>query len=191
MYATRLICALTGASALMLMSVSTVQTQTPQHAGHHGSGNSSRVKGPLPEAVRAATEKFRDVDAAIAAGYMLNGGCVSGPQEGAMGVHYAKFDLFDAMLNVDEPEVLVYEPRNGRLHLVAAEYVTPAAAWDAASPMATPQLMGHLLHLTPGPNRYGPDAFYELHVWAWKDNPRGTFADWNPNVSCASWPSSS
>jgi len=21
-------------------------------------------------------------------------------------------------------------------------------------------------------------------VWAWKDNPNGTFANWNPNVSC-------
>ncbi|HEX2339612.1 MAG TPA: hypothetical protein VHI98_03955 [Vicinamibacterales bacterium] len=36
-----------------------------------------------------------------------------------------------------------------------------------------------------GPTRYGPDSFYELHVWAWKNNPRGTFAEWNPNVSCA------
>jgi len=191
MCATRMICALTGASALMLMSVSTVQTQTTQHAGHHVSATSSPVKGPLPEAVRRATEQFRDVDAAIAAGYVLNGGCVSGPEEGAMGVHYAKFGLFDATLNVEEPEVLVYEPRNGRLHLVAAEYVTPAAAWDPPNSPLTPQLMGHLLHFAPGPNRYGPDAFYELHVWAWKDNPRGTFADFNPNVSCANWPGSS
>jgi hypothetical protein len=27
-------------------------------------------------------------------------------------------------------------------------------------------------------------AFYELHVWAWKNNPSGMFTDWNPNVSC-------
>jgi hypothetical protein len=25
---------------------------------------------------------------------------------------------------------------------------------------------------------------YELHVWAWKDNPHGAFVDWHPNVSC-------
>ena len=47
--------------------------------------------------------------------------------------------------------------------------------------------MGHLFHFAPGPNRYGPTPFYELHVWAWKNNPSGTFADWNPNVSCAAW----
>ena len=36
-------------------------------------------------------------------------------------------------------------------------------------------------------NLNGPPAFYELHVWAWKDNPRGSFADWNPSVSCDAW----
>jgi hypothetical protein len=30
----------------------------------------------------------------------------------------------------------------------------------------------------------GLDPFYTLHVWAWKDNPNGTFTNWNPNVSC-------
>jgi hypothetical protein len=188
---TRVIWALTAASILTCVPVSTVRTQAMQHSGQHGSVNAGRVGGPLPAAVRQATEQFRDVSAALAAGYVQNGGCVSGSEEGAMGVHYAKFALFDAILDVEQPEVLVYEPRNGRLHLVAAEYVTPAAAWDPPNKPATPQLMEHLLHFAPGPNRYGPDAFYELHVWAWKDNPRGTFADWNPRVSCSEWPGSS
>jgi hypothetical protein len=105
-----------------------------------------------------------------------------------MGVHYSNFDLFDGEIDVQNPEVLVYEPRNGRLHLVAAEYVTPAGAWDPNhGPFEKPELMGHLFHFAPGPNRYGPDAFYELHVWAWKNNPSGTFADWNPKVSCGDW----
>jgi hypothetical protein len=46
---------------------------------------------------------------------------------------------------------------------------------------------GNLFHFAPGPNRYGPPAFYELHVWAWKDNRRGSFADWNPTASCEEW----
>jgi hypothetical protein len=53
----------------------------------------------------------------------------------------------------------------------------------------TPQLAGHLLNYVAGPNRYGSGAFYELHVWAWQRNNHGTFADWNPNVSCAAWQS--
>ncbi len=35
-----------------------------------------------------------------------------------------------------------------------------------------------------GPNRYRIPGFYDLHVWAWKGNPLGTFADWNSRVSC-------
>jgi hypothetical protein len=170
-----LLAGLTAASLALPVSVG-----VPRAAGMSDGG------GPtLVDAVRAATARFRNVDTALAEGYVPNGGCVSGPEQGAMGVHLAKFSLFDAVLDVNSPEVLVYEPRQGGLHLVAAEYVTPAAAWNAAHPEATPQLNGHLLHFNNGPNRYGPDAFYELHVWAWRLNTSGPFADWNPRVSCA------
>jgi hypothetical protein len=41
-----------------------------------------------------------------------------------------------------------------------------------------------LMNLVPSPNRYGLPAFYEMHVWAWEDNPKGSFADWNTRVNC-------
>lgn len=174
--------ALTAVSLLAVTPFSGVRAQTAQHASHQD------IRGPLLEAVRQATARFRDVNNATAAGYAQFQGCVSGPQEGAMGVHYANSTLFDDKVDVAQPEVLVYEPKNGRLHLVAAEYVAPADAWNATHEDSDkPNLMGHLFHFTPGPNRYGADAFYELHVWAWKDNPNGSFADWNPAVSCAPW----
>jgi hypothetical protein len=89
-----------------------------------------------------------------------------------------KLSLFDDVLDVEEPEALVYEPKNNRLQLVAAEYITPAAAWHATHADGDqPTLMGHLFHFVPGPNRYGSAPFYELHVWAWKNNSNGTFAD--------------
>ena len=178
-----LIWGLTAASLLTPASVRVVRTEGPPHANHDGP-----TRGPLPEAVRQATERFRDVNDAIAAGYVQFGGCVSGPEEGVMGVHFSNFALFDDKLDVEHPESLVYEPRNGRLHLVAAEYITPAEAWEAShDDFDLPHLMGHLFHFAPGPNRYGPPAFYELHVWAWKDNPHGSFADWNPKASCEDW----
>ncbi len=139
----------------------------------------------LIDIVREATAKFRDPAEALAAGYAPFQGCVSGPEEGAMGLHLAKGSLFDGVLDPTTPEVLVYEPRHGRMHLVAVEYVTPAPAWHALHPDEQPDVAGHLLHFAPGPNRYGPEPFYELHVWAWKLNPNGAFADWNPRVSCA------
>lgn len=116
MNAKHLIWGLTAASLLTPASVSVVRTESAQHGNHD-----SLVRGPLPEAVRDATEDFRDLNDALAAGYVQNGGCVSGPEEGAMGVHFAKLNLFDGQVDVQTPEVLVYEPRNGRLRLVAAE----------------------------------------------------------------------
>ena len=173
---------LSAAALLTLGSLSIVSAQSGPHATHGGAG------GPAADAVRQATERFKDVNNAIAAGYVQFQGCVSGPEKGAMGVHYSNFSLFDGVIDVANPEVLVYEPKDGRLQLVAAEYVVPAEAWDPThDPFDKPNLMGQLFHFAPGPNRYGPIPFYELHVWAWKNNPSGTFADWNPNVSCAPW----
>jgi hypothetical protein len=103
-----------------------------------------------------------------------------------MGVHYyVKFTLFDGRLEVEQPEALVYEPKkNGRLELVAVEYITPAEAWHASH---APGVQPAPVSFCPRPQSLRPAAFYELHVRAWKNNPRGEFADWNPNVSCAAW----
>ena len=77
----------------------------------------------------------------------------------------------------------MYEPKNGRLELVGVEYIVLADQWDAENP-APPVLMGQVFNYVGRPNRYGIPAFYELHVWAARDNPNGAFADWNPRVSC-------
>jgi hypothetical protein len=138
----------------------------------------------LPETVRQSVEQFQDVQAATDAGYGLLHGCVSGPTGGAMGIHYANGDIVgDGEIDVQQPEALIYEQSYGQLHLVAVEYVVLAEAWDA-NHQAPPVLMGQLFNYNGAPNRYGLPAFYELHVWAWKHNPNGVFADWNPNVSC-------
>ena len=101
-----------------------------------------------------------------------------------MGVHYANGKLAgDGMLDAATPEALLYEPKDGRLQLVGVEYVVIAEDWHA-SHAAPPVLMGQLFNYVSAPNRYGLPAFYELHVWAWKHNPAGLFADWNPRVSC-------
>jgi len=139
---------------------------------------------PLVAAVRTATEQFKNADAATSAGYALLHGCVSGPQEGAMGIHLANGGLVgDGMLDPTRPEALLYEVRNGRRELLGVEYVVLAEAWHAHSE-APPVLMGQLFNYVSSPNRFGLPPFYELHVWAWKANPRGTFADFNPNVTC-------
>jgi hypothetical protein len=138
----------------------------------------------LVDEVRRVTKPYQEITAATAAGYAPFLGCVSNAQGGAMGVHYVNGDLVgDGKLDASRPEALMYEPRRGRLELVGVEYIVIAAAWDAAS-KTPPTLMGHVFHYQPSPNRYGIPAFYALHVWAWKANPHGMFADWNPKVSC-------
>ena len=131
---------------------------------------------PLAEAVRAATEKYKDPAAAIAAGYVPMP-CVSGPVTGAMGLHYANpAYLEDNTIDVAKPEALMYEPQaDGTMELLGVEFIT------FTGPTV---LQGHLFHLTGAPNRYGLDPFYELHVWAWRENPAGAFSDFNPDVSC-------
>jgi hypothetical protein len=142
----------------------------------------------LVKAVRDATERFRDVTVAEQPSegpYELRFGCVSGGDFGAMGVHFVNFALVgDGVIDVTKPELLVYEPaKNGHLNLVAADYLVDAAQWNASHD-APPELGGQLFHLFDAPNRFNLPAFYTLHVWAWKDNPNGTFTNWNPNVSC-------
>uniref|UniRef100_UPI0026136DFC hypothetical protein n=1 Tax=uncultured Rhizobium sp. TaxID=155567 RepID=UPI0026136DFC len=124
-----------------------------------------------------ANDRFTNVETAVREGYAPIP-CASGIEGGAMGIHYVNGNLIkDDKVELGKPEAVMYEPGpDGRMKLVAVEYITtkgPAA------------LGGQLFSFTGAPNRYGLPAFYELHVWAWRDNPKGAFADMNPTVSCA------
>ena len=148
------------------------------------SSNQPEPGDTLVKTVRQATAGFKNVEAAKAAGYGLFHGCVSGPERGAMGIHFVNGDLVgDGEVDPLQPEALIYELRNGELQFVGVEYVVIAEAWDAAHE-TPPTLMGQVFHYVGAPNRYRIPAFYELHVWAWKQNPSGMFTDWNPKVSC-------
>ncbi len=138
----------------------------------------------LVEVVREATRPFIDVNAAIAAGYGPFLGCVSGPDHGAMGVHYVNGALVaDGEIDGSQPEALIYEPSGNRLRLVGVEFIVDATTWLAHHP-APPVLEGQTFQFVSSPNRYALPAFFELHVWAWRDNPNGAFVDWNTRVTC-------
>lgn len=152
------------------------------YASHDGGSNLSRV--------RHATEQFRSLTVAETSGYGqlvdANGiACIDMPGMGAMGVHYVKGSLVgDGAIDALTPEAVVYEPdERGRLRLVAVEYVVFQDAWDAQH-IARPSLFGQPFDLTAAGNRYGLPAFYSLHAWLFKRNAAGTFAMWNPNVTC-------
>jgi hypothetical protein len=149
----------------------------------------------LVEIVRNATQQYQNVNKATAAGYSPVLGCVSGSDHGAMGIHYVNTTLLNGPLDATKPQALIYEPTsNGQYKLVGVEFIILASALPAD---AAPELEGHLMLYVDGPsasrpkappNRYGLPAFFELHVWAWRDNPQGPFVDWNNHVSCAGDP---
>jgi hypothetical protein len=160
------------AAMSLLLCISAVASAQPPDVG-----------SPLVAKVRGATARYQDINVALAEGWAPATPCVSGPSEGAMGVHLVlPTRVQDGLLNADQPEALIYEPlSNGAMRLVGVEFIVLSDLWKGAGP---PALEGNLLNFVGAPNRYGLPAFYELHVWAWQHNPKGNFADWNTSVSC-------
>jgi hypothetical protein len=130
--------------------------------------------------IREATAKFKTTEAAEAAGYKRVTDCVEHQPQGAMGYHFQNNDLLDTTLDLEHPEVLVYEKMpDGSFQLNGVEFLVPIAAWKSADP---PRIMGRDLIKA---NSIG---FWFLHVWTWKASPAGLFAPWNPDVKCVDGP---
>jgi hypothetical protein len=140
---------------------------------------------------RAATARFNSLNQAATAGYGLPPApaplheCIASfvAGEGAMGFHYINGALLDATLDPTRPEALVYAAdTNGQLRLVALEFVIFKSDWPSEH---APMLFGEMFMEVTVPNRYEiPAPFWALHAWVWEDNPAGTFANFNPAVSC-------
>lgn len=130
------------------------------------------------ETLRKATNAFHDLAAADAAGYpSALGGCAADSTLGGMGHHLIDRPAFDGKLDITHPEMLVYAPLgNGKVELVAVEYVVPYSVVPRTA--TAPRLFGQDL------NHYDKFNYWELHVWAWRKNSAGLFADWNPEIKC-------
>ena len=158
---------------------------SPARAEEDHSHGGVAPNNPLAKTVRQITEPYKDVSAAEKAGYALAFGCVSGPDSGAMGLHYVNMPLvMDGQIDAMHPEIILYEPvESGGVRLVGADYLVLADAWDKTHSTA-PELMGQKFQQFEAPNRFGLPRFYTLHVWAWKENPTGTFVNWHSKISC-------
>ena len=165
--------------------------------------------------LEAMAEKYADASAALADGFIRDpsGMCVTAEMvglpasAGAMGVHYlhpARLGMVpdaprpngtDGVVDLNQPEVLVYEPQaDGSERLVAVEYLVFQEPWAAAGNDAAPELFGEpFVSMIDDPSTeadeaHGFEPHYELHVWFPRDNPTGRFAEFNPAVSCANAP---
>jgi len=134
--------------ALTMGSMVTRQA-TAQSAHDHAAASKARAvtaaQGALLQAVRESTARFKDVSVAEAEGYSLLFGCVSGPDAGAMGLHYVNMSLVGSgIVDATKPQIIIYEPQaDGHLQLIGAYFLVLADQWDRAHPgQGAPQLMG-------------------------------------------------
>ncbi len=163
------------------------------------------------DALRAATEKYKDVNVALADGFIPDpsGHCVSAeaeglpPEWGSMGIHYlnpAKLKITGDKPRVDgmsthtdfmAPAILLYEPQeDGSMELVGIENLVFEKAWMAAGHSGPPMVNGREWdHMsdnpdTPGDEAHGFMPHFDQHVWLYRKNPAGDLTPFNPNVTC-------
>ena len=164
---------------------------------------------PSLETIRVMTERFADVNVALAEGYVPDVQCVDATiaglpvEDGAMGVHYLRMDLLKIeeqeprvsgfARNTDflQPSILLYEPQaDGSMELVGLENVVFEVAWDADGRTEPPAFHGIPYtymaddSTTAHDEAHGFAPHFERHVWLYRENPRGQFAEFNPNVTC-------
>ena len=167
---------------------------------------------PTLEQVRAATERFQDVKVAVAEGYVRDPVNICDTADmmgrpaslGAMGIHYFRPDLLGISAppnpRVDgngthtdflKPGILIYEPQaDGSLKLVAVENLVFQKSWHAAGNAKPPSFHGvqyDTMQDDPATKIDEAHMFephYDRHVWLYRVNPNGMFAQFNPKVSC-------
>lgn len=193
-------------ASLIALSLAAVMSRPASVAPTPASAN------PDLAAVRAATERFRDVNVALAEGYVRDpmnicetAELMGQPAEyGVMGIHFFRPDLLGITAppnpRVDgtgthtdftKPSILIYEPRrDGSLDLVAVENLVFIKAWEAAGNTAPPSFQGVPYdRMVDDPATKADEAHmfephYDRHVWLYRENPRGIFAQFNPNATC-------
>jgi hypothetical protein len=103
-----------------------------------------------------------------------------------MGFHYVHPErLADGIIDANRPEILVYtEATNGKLRLAAVEWFAVDPDQDLSTDEGRPTLFGHEFDGPMPGHEPGMPVHFDLHAWIWQDNPAGTFAPWNPAVTC-------
>jgi hypothetical protein len=167
---------------------------------------------PTLDEVRALTDRFRNVEVALAEGYvrdptdMCDVATMMGRPAslGGMGIHFFRPDLLGITAppnpRVDgngthtdfrKPSILIYEPRaDGTLELVAVENLVFKKAWEEAGHKSLPTFHGVEYDYmfddpgTPVDDAHNFEPHYDRHVWLYRPNANGMFAQFNPTVTC-------
>lgn len=135
------------------------------------------------DSARTLLAKYRDPIAAVHDGYLSTQACIEFP-DGAMGVHFLNAQTIGPAVDIAKPQVLIYEPVGDSLRLAGAEWFVPLATGVSTPPVLFGETFdgpmdGHQ-PIMPAALRH-----YDLHVWLFKDNPRGIFNVNHANLRCA------
>ena len=124
--------------------------------------------------LRRVTARYHDLDAALDDDFVLLHECESIEGEGPVGiVYFSPERTMDGVVDVTRPDALIYEPSgNGKPTLVGVEFAVPNLGQPA------PQFLGATFQ------NETDIGVYALHVWVWRPNPAGMFAETNSRVSC-------
>ncbi len=181
-------------SSLLLLGLSIAFLVSPSVSGSQV--KTTTAAAPMAadlQAAKAGLAKYSDPIAAVRDGYFSTVACVDFPKgathssieypPGAMGVHFLNTSNIGPKLDPTKPQVLIYEPVGDKLVLVAAEWFVPVEAAGGTAPTIFGQT---LLGPMDGHEPIMPASLrhYDLHVWLWKDNPRGVFTSTNSKVKC-------
>jgi hypothetical protein len=135
-------------------------------------------------AARKATEKYLDVERAKKDGFVQLGECIKN-STGAVGYHYVNLDhVVDREIVPTKPEILIYHPSSTGLELVALEYFKRDVDQDLETDDDKPELFGEpFVGPIPGQTADQP-IHYEMHIWLWRENPKGMFVHFNEDLHC-------
>ena len=181
-------------ACLLALVASLVVSPNASSQGPSKSMASPVAMSPDLEAAKAALAKYSDPFAAVKDGYFSTVACIDFPNGmkdgsleypvGAMGVHFLNPANIGPKLDPTKPQVLIYEPVGDKLVLAGAEWFVPVAASGGVVPAIFGQTLAGPMDghepIMPASLRH-----YDLHVWFWKDNPRGMFTTTNAALKCA------
>ncbi|MFI5866696.1 hypothetical protein [Streptomyces sp. NPDC051546] len=157
------------------------------------------VDGPAPDPRNAkamrdmatairVTAKYADEREALKDGYLPHGTeCMTNPfGVGAMGYHYVKEANWGST-DPSKPAALLYsseKDEHGRRTLQTVEWMSADRDQDMKTTDDRPTMFG-LPFDGPMPGHWtGMPKHYDLHLWAYKENPAGRFHNWNPALTC-------
>jgi hypothetical protein len=184
----------------------------PGEAARIDASSTPKAGEPSLAEIRRTTERFRDIKVALAEGYIRDPAnmcdtaeMMGKPRElGAMGIHYFRPDRLGITAppnprvngagthtDFSKPAILIYEPQaDGSLDLIAVENLVFAKAWKEAGHDTPPSFHGVVYDTmiddpaTAVDEAHMFEPHHDRHVWLYRENPNGVFAQYNPRVSC-------